>query len=143
MRALSIKQPWASGIARGAKTIEVRSWTTAHRGELLVCSSLAPVQPAMANMIEDGVFAEFGETWDRGAMICVVNLVDVRPLRKSDRRGACFDIESVEGLYAWVLESPRAVVRSPIKGKLSLFNVDDGEVVFASKRGKGRKATKA
>ena len=31
MRALSLWQPWASGIALGAKRIETRSWSTPYR----------------------------------------------------------------------------------------------------------------
>jgi hypothetical protein len=34
--ALSILQPWASAIARGAKRIETRSWKTRYRGPLLI-----------------------------------------------------------------------------------------------------------
>ena len=32
MKALSVPQPWAEVIARGEKTIEVRTWSTKHRG---------------------------------------------------------------------------------------------------------------
>jgi hypothetical protein len=34
--ALSIKQPWASLIVHGLKTIEVRAWPTARRGRILI-----------------------------------------------------------------------------------------------------------
>ena len=34
--ALSIKQPWASLILHGLKTIEVRAWSTARRGRILI-----------------------------------------------------------------------------------------------------------
>lgn len=34
--ALSIKQPWASLIVHGLKTIEVRAWPTARRGRVLI-----------------------------------------------------------------------------------------------------------
>lgn len=36
MKALTIRQPWASLIAAGVKTIETRSWTTGYRGPLLI-----------------------------------------------------------------------------------------------------------
>lgn len=46
MRVLSIKQPWASMIVRGAKRFEVRSWKTDYRGPLLIhASSAAPSGP--------------------------------------------------------------------------------------------------
>ncbi len=36
MKALTIRQPWASLIAAGVKTIETRSWSTRYRGLLLI-----------------------------------------------------------------------------------------------------------
>lgn len=35
-RALTVRQPWASLIALGVKTIETRSWSTAYRGPLVI-----------------------------------------------------------------------------------------------------------
>jgi len=35
-RALTIRQPWASLIALGVKTIETRGWSTAYRGPLVI-----------------------------------------------------------------------------------------------------------
>src|ERR1051325_6671139 len=37
--ALSIQQPWADLIVAGRKTIEVRSWQTAHRGPFWIHAS--------------------------------------------------------------------------------------------------------
>jgi hypothetical protein len=34
--ALSLKQPWATLVVHGLKTIEVRSWPTARRGRILI-----------------------------------------------------------------------------------------------------------
>lgn len=39
MKALTIRQPWASLIAEGVKTIETRSWATKHRGPLAIHAS--------------------------------------------------------------------------------------------------------
>lgn len=36
MKALTIRQPWASLIAHGVKTIETRSWSTEYRGPLAI-----------------------------------------------------------------------------------------------------------
>lgn len=42
MRALTIRQPWASLIANGTKTIETRGWQTAHRGPLSIHAAKRP-----------------------------------------------------------------------------------------------------
>ena len=39
MKMLSIRQPWASLIASGAKGIENRSWPTRYRGPILIHAS--------------------------------------------------------------------------------------------------------
>ena len=43
MKTLSIRQPYASLICRGIKTIENRSWTTSYRGKLLIHASGKPL----------------------------------------------------------------------------------------------------
>lgn len=40
MKALSIRQPWADAIMAGWKTVENRTWDTAHRGTLAVHTGL-------------------------------------------------------------------------------------------------------
>ena len=43
MKTLSIRQPFASLICRGIKTIENRSWDTTYRGKLLIHASGKPL----------------------------------------------------------------------------------------------------
>jgi len=43
MKTLSIRQPFASLICRGIKTIENRSWDTSYRGKLLIHASGKPL----------------------------------------------------------------------------------------------------
>src|SRR6516225_7625875 len=40
--ALSIKQPWASLVVHGLKTVEVRRWPTARRGRILIHAARVP-----------------------------------------------------------------------------------------------------
>lgn len=40
--ALSIKQPWATLVVHGLKTIEIRSWPTARRGRILIHAARVP-----------------------------------------------------------------------------------------------------
>ncbi len=104
MKALSIRQPYASEIASGEKTEEYRSRRTHFRGPLLVCSTKAP--------------DEGGEGMPCGVTICTVDLVDCIP--------------DGSGGWAWVLENPRPVEPRPIKGVLGFYEVDDSEVVQVS-----------
>ncbi len=47
--ALSIRQPWVELILLGRKTIEVRSWTTRHRGPLWLHAGMARDIQAKSN----------------------------------------------------------------------------------------------
>jgi hypothetical protein len=41
MKALTLRQPWATLLAGGEKKIETRSWTTQHRGRVAIHASKA------------------------------------------------------------------------------------------------------
>ena len=105
MKALSIRQPWASLIASGRKTIEVRSWPMAYRGPLLVCAGKKP----HAGM-------------PVGVALAVVDLLDCRSFRPDDETAACCGADP--GDFAWVLGNVRAIDPVPVSGKLGLFTVE-------------------
>jgi hypothetical protein len=48
MFALSIKQPWATLIVHGLKTIEVRRWSTPRRARILIHAARIPDERAQA-----------------------------------------------------------------------------------------------
>lgn len=105
MKAISIKNPYATQILRGTKTIEYRSWDTKHRGELLVCSSANPKVPGMLS----------------GYALCVVNLVDTT-------------YNAMEDIYEWHLEDVRKIKAFPVKGKLNFFDVDDSLIHYSGEK---------
>ncbi len=108
-RCLSVKQPWASLIASGEKTIELRTWVTSYRGPLVICAGKGASTEGLLHYL-DG---------PRGVALCIVDLVDCRPSKRRDTRAACCRAERNEN--AWVLENPRALPRIPILGSLGLF----------------------
>jgi hypothetical protein len=124
VRALSVRQPWCELIARGRKSIEVRTWRTDYRGPLLIVASMN---------VERDFCRKHGidpKTTARGVAVCVVELADVRPILRTDSDEAAFNVRDLVGdAFAWELASPRRVVSTSIKGKLSLFNVDDAMIV--------------
>ena len=134
MKALSVKQPWAELIALGAKPIEVRTWRTDYRGPLAIVASTAPATDAMHDRPEIDCSV-------RGALVCVVELVDVRALRRGDRFAAAGetpgrarkgDAEEHEGVFAWVLRAPRRCLTVPVRGRLSLYTIDDAIVRYVN-----------
>ncbi len=104
MKALSIKEPWASMIYAGLKTIEIRTWNTNYRGKILLCASQKP------------------KSWLSGLAFATANLVECRIMIYSDRNYA--KCEYNDKGYAWILEDIAAIRMFPVKGHLGLFDVD-------------------
>lgn len=73
MKAISLWQPWASAMAHGAKRNETRSWSTAYRGDLVICSA-----QRKASREECGDEAPYQHAMKQpyGAAVCVVELYD-------------------------------------------------------------------
>lgn len=109
MKAISIKEPWASMIAYGYKTIETRNWNTNYRGEILICSSKIPV------------------TENSGKALAIANIVDCRFMLPGDEQAAKVPVHPFR--YSWVLENIRPLKRPlDVKGKLRIFEVNLTEI---------------
>ena len=121
MKALSVQQPFAFDILCGQKTIEVRTWDTLFRGDLLICSS---GRPAFSRQEMEEIEEAYGCTFLYGHALCVVRLIDVRNMTAGDEEEALVDTIDPEA-YSWVMEAARPVVPFPVKGKQGLFEVDD------------------
>ncbi len=115
IRALSVRQPWASMIAEGRKTIEVRTWLTHYRGPLAIVAGLARDR--------DGIALHGFADAPRGVLIAVAELVDVRPMTEDDEEAAC--VACSDDAYAWVLRNVSALVPPPpCRGAQGLFHVE-------------------
>ncbi|OGC91439.1 MAG: hypothetical protein A2W25_00330 [candidate division Zixibacteria bacterium RBG_16_53_22] len=94
MKAISIRQPYASQIISGKKRFEYRSWRTHFRGKLMVCSTVLPKLDGLKS----------------GMALGTVEVIDCRP-RKA-------------GGFAWGLENPRPLARPfRVKGKLGFYDI--------------------
>jgi hypothetical protein len=122
MKALSVKQPWATLLVEGKKTIEVRSWATKHRGPLVICASASPKNVFWHDSVDDVM-----RLMHAGCIIGVVELVDVRLMTEEDDDASAGNY--VDGAYAWVC-SPLYFCRpDPIVGRLNLFDIQDEKLV--------------
>ncbi len=113
MKALSIKEPYASMILNGKKTIETRTWKTRHRGRLLLCASKEP------------------ESSISGHAFAVCRLVDIRPMKQEDELDACCRL--YPGAFSWFLEDITPVELFPVRGYPGLFNVSNDMVKVKGK----------
>ena len=106
MKALSLRQPWASLIADGRKTIETRTWRTRYRGPLAIHASARP-------------YADL----PTGGIVAVAWLYGCRPMETTDEDAAC--IALYDGAYAWLLSDVQAIGLIPCKGRLGLWTLPE------------------
>ena len=102
IRALSLRQPWASLVADGRKTIETRTWRTRYRGTLAIHASARPC-----------------DDLPTGGIIAIARLYECRPMTADDEAQACIPL--YDGAYAWLLTDVQPVDLIPCKGMLGLW----------------------
>ena len=150
MKALTIRQPWASLIVEGVKTVETRSWNTKHRGSLAIHAGLYKPPTWWANWRDDEFrsrsgapwfeelenYCEWGESSDgdwhfyawcgvRGAIVATCDLVDVLPITADWCEDGGSQIpygDFTLGRFAWILENVQRCDPIPAKGKQGLWD---------------------
>jgi tetratricopeptide (TPR) repeat protein len=115
LRCLAIRQPWAWAVVAGAKSIENRSWSTPHRGQVVIQASSSKT---LVNQLgkKHGLPA-FASQF--GALIGVADLEEIVPLSEP--------LESnpwAWGPHCWKFVNARAFREPiPLKGKLNLYTL--------------------
>jgi len=119
VRVLTVRQPWAWAIVQGGKDVENRSWSTKHRGPLLIHAGSAFERDGYETVKRLGSRPPPPvDELVHGAIIGVVELVDC--VQDSDSEWA------VPGQWQWCLQSPRVVQAVPCPGKLGLWQPPTG-----------------
>lgn len=136
MKALSIRQPWASLIFKAGKSIENRDWPTRLRGRILIHAAKGMTRAEHEDAIDFAVTAiradpcnadgkrkttlrELGfafEDLQRGGIVGSVEIVDC--VQESDSPWFV-------GRYGFVLRDPQILPFRPWKGQLGFFDVPD------------------
>ncbi|MDQ1139439.1 ASCH domain-containing protein [Pedobacter agri] len=140
MKALSIKQPWASLIASGIKDIENRTWATKYRGRIYIHASGKPAGIELQTILNYEQAKAIPESkwydmcvgiWPLSCIIGEVDIIDCVLGHTSiwaehsaivTRKG----IEIEVPVYNWVLANP-VLYEHPIlnvKGALSLWEYE-------------------
>ena len=123
MKALTIKEPWATLIIEGYKEYEFRSWKTNYRGKILIHAGMSIEK----DMLER--FKNYNLKYSKGKIIGEATLVDCilvdeifnDKLRKYDP--VVYGKSNHVKAYAWKLENIKKY-KTPIsvKGQLGLWN---------------------
>ena len=156
MKVLTLRQPWATLVAIGAKKIETRSWKTNYRGPLAIHAAkridkqilrlcfTEPFFDALAGagirLIAQHVFR--GNVLPRGAIVAICTLRQVVEITERNASGLK-DLELsfgdfTPGRYAWFLDDVEELVEPiPARGRQGLWlwaGSEEPEKVMLSKR---------
>lgn len=116
MKTISIQQPWASLLAEGIKTVELRGWSTDYRGLLLVrASKNSPTR------LED----DEGQRvmLPTACLLFIGELIEVREMEPQDRVPAMSTYWNDE--ISWLIHFCYYVKPVPAAGKLKLYETAD------------------
>lgn len=108
VKAISIKQPWASMIADGRKRLEIRSWEIAPIKNVLVCSTKNP------------------NIYLAGYALCLVDFIKCRKFLPKDEEKACISFLPElfpNNLHAWEIENVRTFPPFRVSGQQKIFKV--------------------
>ncbi|KOY81307.1 ASCH domain-containing protein [Lysinibacillus macroides] len=143
MKAITIKQPWASLIALGEKRFETRSWQTKYRGPLAIHAGKAVDKDACKDYWINAILQQHGitshEQLPTGVVLATAELIDCHKvvLNFCEDAAVLENVDGVinglemkfgdysEGRYAWELDSVKPLSEPvPVKGQLSLWEWD-------------------
>ena len=123
MKALTIKQPWATLIMQGDKRFEFRSWQTKYRGDLLIHAGKGIDKEAMKRLAK-----YLPEELPYGKILGKVKLVDCIKMSPEFKQlllkenSDIYTKSSFQENYGWQVTDTE-VLENPIdaKGHLSLW----------------------
>lgn len=130
MKAITIKQPFASLITAGLKEYEFRTWKTAYRGELLIHAGKSVDAEAMKR------FAGYGLTFPVGCIIAKATLTECVRVTEDFREelrqkngpvyAGTTEAANWEG-YGFKLENVQRLEPLYVNGMLGLWEYDPTE----------------
>lgn len=144
MKAITIKQPWATLIALGLKSFETRSWVTKHRGPIAIHAGKSIDREAyeeFANVLKAVGINSINEL-PTGSVIAIADLVACHRVKNIEHDEmnmpiANFECGSLiagdefeygfyeEGRCAWQLRNVQAIDPIRAKGKLSIWEWEE------------------
>lgn len=134
MKALTIKQPWASLIANGIKDIENRTWKTNYRGRIYIHASAKPAASLVSSVLNyeqtaqlvrtGGLDHNYTSKLPSSAIIGEVDIVDC--VINHPSIWAEQSTDPIKNIYNWVLANA-VLYNKPIlnvKGRLSFWEYE-------------------
>jgi hypothetical protein len=126
--AVSIKQPWATLVVFGMKTIELRRWRPRRTGCIYIHTGAQADRSKEAWSLVPASLASFAKL--RQGLVGRVHLAGSKPYRSLEEFRADATLHRApeewftpHGLTGWLLEKPEAIPFEPCRGNLRFFRV--------------------
>ncbi len=136
--ALSLKQPWATLVVHGLKTVEVRRWPTARRGRILIhAARIADERPEAWEHVPEHLEESARQL---GGILGAADLIGCRAYRTLDdfledqgRHLNKADWFESAGLYGFTFTAPEVLPFRAYPGWMRFFPVRAGPFVRKAK----------
>jgi hypothetical protein len=130
--ALSIKQPWATLLVHGLKTVEIRAWSTLRRGRVLIHAGRVPDErPHTRKLVPDRLLEQ---TQLLGGVIGSADLIDCRAYRTVESFQADQDQHlndpswfRLPVLYGFAFANPQPLPFRKFPGWIRFFRVQEAD----------------
>lgn len=124
MKAITLKQPWATLVAEGLKKYEFRSWKYSYRGEILIHAGKGVDKDALKK------FEHLNLSFPVSRIVARVKILDCIELNEEVNKKINEENELVYGHnldrtgYAWKLELIEKInEEKEVKGKQGIWNL--------------------
>ena len=129
LKAITIKQPWATLIAKGLKKYEFRTWNTKYRGDILIHAGKEIDHEVMKK------YAHYKFDYPTGCFIAKARLTEVITISEDFRKILKKDNEEIyNGVvntkwqgYGFKLEDVKIIKQITAKGQLGLWNYEGND----------------
>lgn len=124
MKALTIKEPWASLIIDKYKTYEFRSWHTKYRGKIYIHASTSIDKESLKQFNDYNISIKPGHIIGEAEITDCILVSDAfdQELRQKDKQ--VYGSDHL-GYYAWQLKNIKKYENPiPAKGQLGLWNFE-------------------
>ena len=125
MKALTIKQPWASLIVNKYKRYEFRSWKTNYRGKILIHAGISTDKDAVKRFSEYNLDLINGAIIGEAELTNCIQVDDTFEEKVLKENPFVYKRGNYSRKFAWKLENIIKYDKPiPVKGKLGLWNYD-------------------
>ncbi len=125
MKALTIKEPWATLIIEGYKEYEFRSWKTNYRGKILIHAGKSLEKNQVKKFKEYNLEYSCGEIIGEADLVDCIKVTDEFDNELKKKNSLVYGDSGHVQNYGWKLENIKKYDKKiKVNGKLGLWNYE-------------------